>query len=304
MTSFRSGFVSVVGRPNVGKSSLVNTLIGEKIVITSAKPQTTRNRTRAILTTPQAQIIFYDTPGLHKPQHRLGEEMNKIALQTFSMVDTVLWVIDATRAPGKGDLWVASRLYELAEHTRAGSRDHILVAFNKIDLVSVFSPEVFLKEVGVSDLPWIRISALTGEGIPLLLERLTESLPVGPKYYPEEMITDQPEALIISDLIREGIIDQTAEEIPHSVAVMVEEVRDRPKRMVYIRATILVERDSQKKIMIGKSGERLRQIGIAGRKAIEEYLGQPVYLDLWVKTKADWRNSPEALRELGYIERD
>lgn len=304
MAGFRSGFVSVVGRPNVGKSSLINTMIGEKIVITSAKPQTTRNRTRAILTTPQAQIVFYDTPGLHKPQHRLGEEMNRIALQTFTMVDTVLWVIDVTRAPGKGDLWVAGRLGELVGYTRAGSSDHILVAFNKIDLVSGFSPEAFLQEVGVSDLPWVRISALTGEGIPLLLERLTESLPVGPKYYPEEMITDQPEALIISDLIREGIIDQTAEEIPHSVAVMVEEMRDRPKRMVYIRATVLVERDSQKKIMIGKSGERLRQIGIAGRKAIEEYLGQPVYLDLWVKTKADWRNSQQVLRELGYIGRD
>lgn len=296
MGEFRSGFVAIVGRPNAGKSTLVNALIGEKIVIVASKPQTTRQRIRVILTTPSAQIIFYDTPGLHKPQHRLGEEMNKTALATLSMVDSVLWVVDAGQEAGKGDAWVAERLREY------GGR--VLIAFNKIDLVPDFRPERFLAKVGAAGLRWVKVSALTGEGITVLLEKLTESIPVGPKYYPDDMVTDQPEALIVSDLIREAVINRTEEEVPHSVAVIVEEIKERPKNKVYIRATIYVERDSQKKIIIGKSGEKLRQIGASGRKAVEDFLDRPVYLDLWVKTRKDWRDSLPVLRELGYMDEE
>src|SRR5690554_612513 len=302
MTPYRSGFIAVVGRPNVGKSTLINALAGEKIVITTAKPQTTRQRIRVILTTPTAQIILYDTPGLHKPQHKLGEEMNKVALNTLELADAVLWLTDATQPMGKGDQWAFQKLQNFS--------GQVLVAVNKIDLVSSFDPQKFFADVQGQDWPVIQISALTGLGITELIKSLESLFPTGPQYYPEEMLTDQPESIIISDLIREGIINQTDQEVPHSVAVVVEEIKDRPvsKRgsshlMIYIRATILVERDSQKKIVIGRGGKRLKEIGTAGRKTLEEYLGAPVYLDLWVKTRKDWRDSLSVLRELGYVEK-
>ncbi|HEY8345107.1 MAG TPA: GTPase Era [Bacillota bacterium] len=299
MTGFRSGFIGIVGRPNVGKSTLINALVGEKIVISAAKPQTTRQRIRVILTTKQAQIIFYDTPGLHKPQHKLGEEMNKAALNTFKLVDAILWLTDPTQPAGRGDRWVAEKLRDFS--------GPVLVAINKIDLASGIDLGRYIEEIGARQWPVVRVSALTGQGLPELLERMIGLLPAGPQYYPAEMLTDQPEAAIISDLIREGIIEQTEEEVPHSVAVVVEELKERGKgpreqRRIYIRATILVERDSQKKILIGKGGQRLKMIGTAGRKAVEEYLGEPVFLDLWVKTRKDWRDSLPDLRKLGYIE--
>lgn len=299
MTGFRSGFIGIVGRPNVGKSTLINALVGEKIVISAAKPQTTRQRIRVILTTKQAQIIFYDTPGLHKPQHKLGEEMNKAALNTFKLVDAILWLTDATQPAGRGDRWVAEKLRDFS--------GPVLVAVNKIDIASGLDLGRYIENIGARQWPVVRVSALTGQGLPELLERVIGLLPAGPQYYPAEMLTDQPESVIISDLIREGIIDQTEEEVPHSVAVVVEEFKARGKgprenRRTYIRATVLVERDSQKKILIGKGGQRLKLIGTAGRKAVEEYLGGPVYLDLWVKTRKDWRDSLPDLRKLGYIE--
>ncbi|HHU50753.1 MAG TPA: GTPase Era [Firmicutes bacterium] len=299
MTDFRSGFIGIVGRPNVGKSTLVNALVGEKIVISAAKPQTTRQRIRVILTTKQAQVIFYDTPGLHKPQHKLGEEMNKAALNTFKLVDAVLWLTDATQPVGRGDRWVAEKLRDFS--------GPVLVAINKIDLASGVDLGKYIEKIGARQWPVVRVSALTGQGLPELLERMIGLLPAGPQYYPAEMLTDQPEAVIISDLIREGIIEQTEEEVPHSVAVVVEELKERgkgprEKRITYVRATILVERDSQKKILIGKGGQRLKLIGTAGRNAVEEYLGAPVFLDLWVKTRKDWRDSLPDLKKLGYIE--
>ena len=296
MNAYRSGFVGIIGRPNAGKSTLLNALAGEKLLIVSPKPQTTRDRIRVIHTTDRAQLIFYDTPGIHKPLHKLGEQMNKTALNTLKLVDVVLWLVDATQPAGKGDAWVGEALKE--------SRLPVLVAFNKSDLKPAVTPEEFLAQVGVADWPWLKISALTGEGLDRLLAALEERVPPGPRYYPEEMITDRPESFLVSEFIREAVLGNAEEEIPHSTAVQMEEMKERPNGKVYIRASILVEKDSQKKILIGREGRLLKTIGQQARAQIEAFLGQPVYLDLWVKTKKDWRNSLPALREFGYWDRE
>ena len=294
MKEFRSGFVGIMGRPNTGKSTLTNALAGEKLMIVSDKPQTTRERVRMILTTEDAQLIFYDTPGLHKPLHQLGKEMNKVARSTIPLVDLVLWLVDSTQLAGKGDQWVAEVL--------KNSKVDVLVAFNKIDLKPDFNPEEFLSKVGVEEWPWVKISALKGKGLSELLEKMKSMLPVGPQYYPEGMLTDRSETFIISEFIREEILNLTKEEVPHSTAVVIEEIEERLNGKIYIRAIILVERDSQKKIIIGKGGSLLKRIGKESRKKVEVFLGKPIYLDLWVKTKKDWRNSLSVLRELGYTE--
>ncbi|NLW56029.1 MAG: GTPase Era [Firmicutes bacterium] len=294
MKEYRSGFVGVIGRPNTGKSTLINALAGEKLVIVSAKPQTTRERIRIILTTERAQIIFYDTPGIHKPLHKLGEQMNTMSLNTLKLVDMVLWLVDLTEPPGKGDRWVVEALKE--------SKLPVLVVFNKMDLNREFDPSGFLAQVGVTDWPWLKISALTGEGLSELLEKIEAQLPVGPQYYPAEMLTDRPESFMISELIREEILTHAEQEIPHSAAVVIEEFKERPNGKIYIRALILVERDSQKKIIIGREGGLLKKIGKNSREKIETFLEASVYLDLWVKTRKDWRNSLPLLRKLGYVE--
>ncbi|NLM38067.1 MAG: GTPase Era [Firmicutes bacterium] len=293
MKGYRSGFIGGVGRPNVGKSTLLNKLAGEKLLIVSPKPQTTRERIRVILTTERAQLIFYDTPGLHKPLHKLGEQMNKTALATFKLVDVLLWLVDATQPSGRGDAWVAAELKK--------SGRPVLVAFNKSDLPPAFTPEEFLARMAVTDWPWVRVSALTGEGLPELLARLEAAVPEGPQFYPEDMLTDRSEAFHIAEYIREAVLHLAQEEIPHSTAVALEEMKERPNGKVYIRASILVERDSQKKIMIGREGSLLKQIGQRSRAQIEQFLEKPVYLDLWVKTRKDWRDSLPALRDLGYL---
>ncbi len=294
MKEFRSGFVGIMGRPNTGKSTLINALAGEKLMIVSDKPQTTRERVRMILTTEDAQLIFYDTPGLHKPLHQLGKEMNKVARNTIPLVDLVLWIVDSTQLAGKGDQWVTGFL--------KNSKIDVLIVFNKLDLKPDFNPEEFLTMVGAEEWPWVKISALTGEGLPVLLENMKSMLPVGPQYYPAGMLTDRSETFIISEFIREEILNLTKEEVPHSTAVVIEEIAERSEGKVYIRAIILVERDSQKKIIIGKGGSLLKRIGKASRKKVEVFLEKPIYLDLWVKTKKDWRNSFSVLRELGYTE--
>ena len=263
-------------------------------MIVSDKPQTTRERVRMILTTEDAQLIFYDTPGLHKPLHQLGKEMNKVARSTIPLVDLVLWLVDSTQLAGKGDQWVAEVL--------KNSKVDVLVAFNKIDLKPDFNPEEFLSKVGVEEWPWVKISALKGKGLSELLEKMKSMLPVGPQYYPEGMLTDRSETFIISEFIREEILNLTEQEVPHSTAVVIEEIEERLNGKIYIRAIILVERDSQKKIIIGKGGSLLKRIGKESRKKVEVFLGKPIYLDLWVKTKKDWRNSLSVLRELGYTE--
>ncbi len=294
MSEYRSGFVGVIGRPNSGKSTLINALAGEKLVIVSAKPQTTRERIRIILTTERAQIIFYDTPGLHKPLHKLGEQMNLVSLNTLKLVDMALWLVDLTAPPGKGDQWVVEAIKE--------SKVPVLVVFNKMDLNRSFDPAGFLSQLGIADWPWLKISALTGEGLSELLRRIEAQLPVGPQYYPAEMLTDRPESFMIAELIREEILNQAEQEIPHSAAVVIEEFEERPNGKIYIRALILVERDSQKKILIGQDGSFLKKIGKNSRAKIEAFLGAPVYLELWVKTRKDWRNSLPLLRQLGYVE--
>ncbi|HHT47686.1 MAG TPA: GTPase Era [Firmicutes bacterium] len=292
MNEYRSGFVGIIGRPNVGKSTLINALAGEKLLIVSPKPQTTRDRIRVIYTTDRMQLIFYDTPGIHKPLHKLGEQMNKTALNTLKLVDVILWLVDLTQPAGKGDAWVGEALKK--------SGQPVVIAFNKIDLAPAYTPEEFLARVDAPAWPWLKISALTGAGLPELLARLEAMVPAGPQYYPEEMITDRPESFLISEFIREAVLSFAEEEIPHSTAVVMEEMKERPTGKIYIRSTILVEKDSQKKIVIGRNGRLLKQIGQQARAQTEAFLGQPVYLDLWVKTRKDWRNSLPALREFGY----
>lgn len=292
-----SGFVTVVGRPNVGKSTLLNALLGEKMLIVSDKPQTTRNRIQCILSGEGYQIVFIDTPGIHKPKSLLGEAMVKTALNTLQEVDVVLFMVEANEEPGAGDRFVA-------EHLRAVNTPVFLV-INKVDLVK--GPQLMQLETAWQQLlPQVagvaHVSAITGYNLDYLLQQVVSSLPPGPQYYPEDMIIDQPERFIVAELVREKILHLTHEEVPHAVAVVVEEMREREDDMVFVRATIYVERESQKGIIIGKHGAMLKAIGENARADIEKLLGSRIFLDLWVKTRKDWRNELSGLRQLGYEE--
>ena len=294
--SFKSGFVAIVGRTNVGKSTLLNRLMGRKMAIMSDKPQTTRNKILCVLTREDSQIIFLDTPGIHKPKHKLGERLVQVALKTLNEVDLILFLVEANQPPGPGDRFVVERL--------AGLKTPVILVMNKIDLVSKedllpkleqYSNLYSFKEV-------VPVSALTGENLPRLLEVITENLGEGPKYYPEDMLTDRPEAFVMAELIREKIMLLTSQEIPHSVAVVVEELKRRPNDVVAVRAVIYTERESQKGILIGKKGQMLKQIGQMAREEIENLLGSKIYLELWVKVKPDWRNKEAQIKEFGYRE--
>ncbi len=294
MDRFRSGFVAVVGRPNVGKSTLLNSLLGQKVAIVSDKPQTTRNKIQCVLTTERAQIVFLDTPGIHKPLHKLGEYMVETALSALNEVDVVLWLVEMGSWTGADD----HILRELAP-----VKQPIILVANKADLVSTAERTAFMELARTkrqfADV--VAVSALTGENLGGLVDLLIGFLPEGPKYYPDDWLTDHPERFVFAEFIREEILKHTEEEVPHSVAVDVEEVKEDPdKNLVRIRATIYVERDSQKGIIIGKNGSMLKAIGSGARRQIEGLLGVQVYLDLWVKVKKDWRNKPGALREFGY----
>lgn len=292
---FKSGFVALVGRPNVGKSTLLNALIGEKIAIIAEKPQTTRSRIPGILTSADAQIIFLDTPGIHKPKHKLGEYMVKVAENTLREADLILFLVDVTAPPGRGDRYIADYFAEVATP--------VYLVLNKIDLLpSRELPAVREQYENLrSFAEVIPVSALTGENLPLLLEKIKLRLPEGPKYYPEEMITDQPERFIVAELIREKVLHLTREEVPHAIAVEVEEMTERKeKNLVLIRSNIYVERDSQKGILIGQGGRMLKEIGRLARLDIEHLLGSRVFLELWVKVKKEWRDSVGALHEFGY----
>lgn len=291
MTEYRSGFVALIGRPNVGKSTLLNRIIGQKITITSDKPQTTRNQLRGILSGPNYQIIWVDTPGLHKPLHLLGEQMVKTAQRALANVDLVLWVLDAEAGYRPADDKVAQLL--------SSTGQPLFAVWNKIDLVAA-GQELELGREGLPILKTFKVSALSGAGIEELIAGVVAQLPPGPAYYPPEMITDHPEQFIIAEYIREQVLNQTEEEIPHSVAVQIEEFKKRPNGQVYIAANIYVERDSQKGIIIGAKGGRLKAIGAAARVEIEKLLDAPVYLNLWVKVRKNWRNSDKILREFGY----
>ncbi len=310
---FRSGFCSIVGRPNVGKSTLLNAFVAAKLAIMSDKPQTTRNRILGVYNRPDAQVVFLDTPGIHKPRHRLGEYMNKVAIGTIPEVDVVLFVVDGSvPEPGEGDRYVADVV------ARSG-RPAILVV-NKMDRVkrgdwyavmdaykALAQPEARSEnpDPGAPTIEWIDIvpvSALEHKNIDALLDLIVQQMEEGPKYYPEDMITDQPERFVIAEFIREKILQLTRDEVPHSVAVEVEELQRRPTGTVYVSASIYVERESQKGIIIGKRGAMLKEIGARARQDIEQMLGSKIYLELFVKVKEDWRNRESVLRSLGYRE--
>ena len=290
----KSGFIAVIGRPNVGKSTLINQLIGQKIAIMSDKPQTTRNRILCVLTQPDAQFIFLDTPGIHKPKHKLGQYMVKAAEGTLKEVDAVFFVVDASEKMGPGEFYILERL-------QATARPVILVV-NKLDLIEreQVLPIISRYTEKYEFAGVVPISARDEVNLDSLLEEAKKYLPEGPQYYPEDMVTDQPERLIAAELIREKALLLTREEIPHAIAVDLDEMTARPNGDTYIRATVYVERDSQKGIVIGNRGAMLKEIGALARKDIEMLLGTKVFLDLWVKVRKDWRNRDHVLREFGF----
>ena len=291
---FRSGFVGIIGRPNVGKSTLMNTLVGQKIAITSPIPQTTRNRLRGILTTEKAQLIFVDTPGIHKPHHELGKILVRNAQKAIKLVDVVLLVVDSCAPIGGGDRFII----ELLENSQLP----VIIGLNKADIQPSDCQRL---DEGYSQIArekkWsvVKFSALTGVGLEKLQSQLIESLELGPYYYPPDLVTDQPERFIMGELIREQILLLTRQEIPHSVAIAIEKVEETPS-ITKVFAAINVERDSQKGIIIGKNGTMLKEIGIKAREQIQKLIAGEVYLKLFVKVEPKWRESRQSLAELGY----
>jgi len=289
----RSGFVVVVGRPNVGKSTLMNRLLGQKVAIVSPKPQTTRNRLLGVLTRDDAQLVFLDTPGVHQPKHRLGEAMVEAAVAALPDADVVLWVVDGSVSPTDEDRQVAAMLERLDPATPR------VIALNKGDRgIPVNGGQVYgLLAAGADVVP---VSALRERGLETLLERLVAHVPLGPRYYPPDQVTDQQERFMAGELVREQLLLKLGDEVPHSVAVLVNEFKERSADMTYISAVIYVERESQKPIVLGKDGQKLKQVGQAARENIEVLLGTRVYLDLWVKVRPKWRSDDAELRRLGY----
>jgi len=288
----KSGFVAVVGRTNVGKSTLLNCVLGEKILIVSDKPQTTRNKIRCIYTEPGLQAVFLDTPGIHKPHHRLGEQLVANALTALAEVDQVWFVVEPTERVGAIEREIMAKFPKTAS---------VVLVVNKADTATSAGVEnteaAFL---AVHDFYAVfSVSAVTGERVPELLEHLRNTLPEGPQYYPDDMIIDQPERFVAAEIVREKVLELTRDEIPHSTAVVVEGMKEQGE-IVHVTATIYVERESQKGIIIGKAGAMLKAIGTAARKDIESLLGSQIHLALWVKVRKDWRQKEHELRHLGY----
>jgi len=295
---FKSGFVAIVGRPNVGKSTFMNYVLGQKIAIMSDKAQTTRNKIQGVYTKDDAQIVFLDTPGIHKPKHELGEFMVKSAYSALKEVDAVLFMVNVSEKRGPGDDFIIEKL--------KGIKTPIFLVLNKIDLVT---PEVLLERVesykDALDFAGVfPISVLQGNNVNELMEALINALPEGPQYYPADQITDHPEYFVVSELIREKILQLTQEEIPHSVAVTVDKMQKDEFDKVHVYANIIVERKSQKGIIIGKGGRLLKEIGTRARRDIQQLLGNKVYLELWVKVEKDWRKRKSNLQEYGYRDTD
>ncbi|WP_214860964.1 GTPase Era [Exiguobacterium sp. s161] len=292
---FKSGFVSIIGRPNVGKSTFLNRVIGQKIAIMSDKPQTTRNKIQGVYTTEDVQTIFIDTPGIHKPKHKLGDFMMKVATNALREVDAILFMVNVTEPKGKGDDFIIEKLKELDTP--------IILVMNKVDLIhpNDIPPIIESYKNELEFAAVVPISALQGNNVGPLLEEIAKILPEGPMYYPEDQVTDHPERFIISEMIREKVLQKTRDEVPHSIAVAIDQIKTRENgNMVDVHATILIERDSQKGIIIGKRGALLKEIGSEARTDIEMLLGTKVYLNLWVKVQKDWRNKAGQLRELGF----
>ncbi len=292
----RSGFVAVVGRPNVGKSTLINRLVGQKVAIVSPKPQTTRNRILGILTRAEAQVIFLDTPGIHAPKHRLGEIMVETAAAVLPDADVVLWVVDVSVEPTVEDRQVAALIADSA------ARVPLILALNKVDCL----PAQQLAEHAQAYATLapracqLAVSALRGDNLDRLTELLVASLPPGPRLYPEDEFTDQHVRFMAGELVREQVLAYLRDEVPHAVAVVVDQFKERSPEMTYIAATVYVERDSQKAILLGADGRMIKAIGQAARLSIEELLGTKVYLELWVKVRPKWRTRDRELRRLGY----
>ena len=294
---FRSAFVAIIGRPNVGKSTLVNALLGQKIAAVSPKPQTTRKRQLGILTTDHAQLVFVDTPGIHSPRHKLGTFLNQEAEEALEGVDMILWLVEIQARPQEEDKQIASLL------SRIPRRIPVVLTANKIDLVGEDVLNARLQaymDLLKRDVQVVSISATENRYLDRLLEVLISLAPVRPPEYDEEQVTDSYERDIAADLIREACLLSLREEVPHGVGVRIDEFAERENGMLYIAATIFVERQSQKGIVIGEGGKMLKQIGSSARKEIEEMGGRPVFLELRVKVLKDWRNNEEALRRLGY----
>ncbi|MGA1667437.1 MAG: GTPase Era [Candidatus Nanopelagicales bacterium] len=308
MSEHRSGLACLVGRPNAGKSTLTNALIGTKVAITSKRPQTTRHVVRGILTRPDAQLVVLDTPGLHKPRTLLGERLNDLVREAWSSVDVAALCLPATEKVGPGDTYIAS---ELAKARRGGGRATFAIV-TKTDAATPAQITERLAEAAAlgtrAGLEWaeiVPVSAVTGDNVGLLADLLIAQLPEGPALYPDGEVTDEPEEVLVAELIREAALEGLADELPHSLAVVVDEMElrdDRPedRPLLDIHAIVYVERDSQKAIVIGKGGSRLKDVGTKARRGIEALLGTPVFLDLHVKVAKDWQRDPRQLRRLGF----
>ncbi len=291
---FKSGFVSIIGRPNVGKSTFMNKVLGQKIAIMSDKPQTTRNKIQGVYTTDDSQMIFIDTPGIHKPKHELGEHMMKVARNTLRETEVILFVVNVSEEIGRGDEFIIDMLQN--------TKTPIVLVMNKIDLVHpdklIQQIEVYKDKLEFSDI--VPVSALQGNNIDTLLEVIEGYLPEGPMYYPADRVTDHPEHFIVSELIREKALHLTSQEIPHAIGVEIDKMKADERGTVHVSATIYVERNSQKGMVIGKNGKMLKEIGKLARVDIENLLGSKVFLEVWVKVQKDWRNKTQFIRSLGY----
>jgi len=294
----KSGFVAVVGRPNVGKSTLVNQMVGQKVAITSSRPQTTRNAIRGVLNGPDPedpdyQLVLVDTPGVHKPKNELGSRLNSLVYGTLAEADVVLFVIDATAPIGPGDRLIADRLIS--------SKANVVLAVNKVDKAS--RPETIEQLTKASGWPFDEIypiSALKGDGVSGLVEELASRLSEGPRFYPEGMVTDQPEVLVVAEIVREKFLDRLREELPHSLVVRIEEIEQRDDGLIDVTADVVVERKSQKGIVIGQGGSLLQVAGTEARKELEAILGNRVNLSLHVVVEKDWQRRPQLLDRLGF----
>lgn len=296
MTEHKSGFVSIIGRPNVGKSTFMNRVIGHKIAIMSDKAQTTRNKIQGVMTRNDAQIIFLDTPGIHKPKHKLGDYMMRVAKNTLSEIDAIMFMVNVNEEIGRGDEYIMEMLKNV--------KTPVFLVLNKIDLVhpDALMPRIEQYQKYMNFTEIVPISALEGLNVDHFIDVLKTYLPEGPKYYPDDQISDHPEQFVVSEIIREKILHLTSEEIPHAIGVNVDRMIKENDERVRVEATIFVERDSQKGIVIGKGGKKLKEVGKRARHDIEMLLGSKVYLELWVKVQKDWRNKVNFIRQMGYIE--
>lgn len=296
---YKSGFVTLIGRPNVGKSTLMNYLIGQKIAITSNKPQTTRNRIQTVLTTEEGQIVFVDTPGIHKAKNKLGKYMVNVAERTLKEVDVILWLVEPSTFIGKGEQHIAAQLQK--------AKVPVILVMNKIDTVKKEDVPRYLDAYRqLCDFAeMIPVSALRGKNLTAVTDAILKYLPYGPQFYDEETVTDQPQRQIVAELIREKALRCLDEEIPHGIAVAIDRMRERPDGQIMdIDATIICERDSHKGIVIGKGGVMLRRIGSQARREIENMLEMKVNLQLWVKVKKDWRDSDFMIKNFGYNKKE